>query len=138
MSALERNPEVLASSPDEDRGHSSDWRGIPRVPSQLTWRLDYPEATQAVPCGSLRNSRRTPSFLPQLKKNQEILPSTRDEALFPYGATRVIPPSLLTLEWVLDTLEATEEVPWHTRLHSRGTLRVPPQLKKSPGFPSSY
>ena len=76
-------------------------------------------------------------MLPQLAKNQEIFPATRDEDLFLCGVSREIPPSLLSLERVLDTLEATQEVPRHTHLHSRGTLRVPPQLKKSPGFPSS-
>ena len=47
-----------------------------------------------------------------------------------YG--RLLSPSLLSLERVLHTLKATQEVPRHTHLHSRGTLRVPPQLKKSP------
>ena len=50
---------------------------------------------------------------------------------------REIPPSLLSLQRVLDTLDATQEVHQHPRLHSRGTLSAPPQLKKSPGFPSS-
>ena len=49
MSALERNPEVLASPPDEDTEPEIDWRGISRGPLQLTWRLDYPEATRAGP-----------------------------------------------------------------------------------------
>ena len=81
--------------------------------------------------------RGTQSFLLQLEKNLEILPSTRDDALFPSGVSREISPSLLSLEKVLDTLEATQEVPEPTRIHSRGTPMVPPQLKKSPGFPSS-
>ena len=38
---------------------------------------------------------------------------------------------------VLDTLEATQEVPRHPLLLSRGTKRVPPQLKRSPSSPSS-
>ena len=89
--------------------------------------------------GSLRspcNLRGTPNFLPKLKKNQDILPSTEDEALFCCGVSRGIPPSLLSLERVLN-LEATHEYPRHTRLHSRGTPRVPTQLMKSPCFPSS-
>ena len=48
-----------------------------------------------------------------------------------------IPPSLLSLQSVLDTFDATQEFPGHIHLHSRGTSRVPPQLKKSPSFPSS-
>ena len=51
--------------------------------------------------------------------------------------SREIPPFLLSLKRVIDTIEATQEVPRHTRLHSRGTPKGPPQLKKSPGFPSS-
>ena len=43
----------------------------------------------------------------------------------------------MSLKRALDTLEATQEVPQHNCLHSRGILRVPPQLKKSLGFPSS-
>ena len=46
MSALEKNPDVLASNTDEEFGPGTDWRGIPRGPSQHTWRLDYTEATQ--------------------------------------------------------------------------------------------
>ena len=76
-------------------------------------------------------------MLLQLEKNQEILPSTRDEALFHCGILREFPPFFLSLERVLDTLEATQEVSRHPHLHSRGTPRVPPQLKKSPGFSSS-
>ena len=82
-------------------------------------------------------SRGTPSFLPQFEKNQEILPSTRGEALFRGGVSREFQPFLLSLERVLDTLEATQDVPRHTSLHSIGTPRVQPQLKKRPGFPSS-
>ena len=43
------NPEVLASTPNEDLGSSSDCRGILRDPSRLSWRLDLPEAPQADP-----------------------------------------------------------------------------------------
>ena len=49
--------------------------------------------------------------MPQLEKNQEILPSMQDEALFCCSISREIPPSLLSLQRVLDTLDATQEVP---------------------------
>ena len=137
MSALERKPEDPDSAPDEDLGPGTNWKGILRGPSQLAWRLDFPEATQAGSLGPCRNSRGTPSSLLQLEKNHEILHSMRDEALFHCGVSREIPPSLLSLERVLDTLEATQEVPQHTCLHSRRIPTVQPQLKKSPGFPSS-
>ena len=118
-------------------GPGTNWKGILRGPSQLAWRLDFPEATQAGSLGPCRNSRGTPSSLLQLEKNHEILHSMRDEALFHCGVSREIPPSLLSLDRVLDTLDATQEVPRHPHLHSRGTPRVPPQLKKSPIFASS-
>ena len=76
-------------------------------------------------------------MLLQLEKNQEILCSMQDEAVFCFGFSREIPRFLLSIDSVLDTLEATQEVPFHARLHSRGTARAPPQLKKSPSFPSS-
>ena len=44
MSALKKNPEIPASTPDEDLGPGSDFRAIPRGPSRLAWRLDLPEA----------------------------------------------------------------------------------------------
>ena len=61
----------------------------------------------------------------------------RAEALFHCGVSREIPLTLLSPERVLDTLEDTQEVPCHLRLNSRGISSVPPQLKKSPGSPSS-
>ena len=52
----------------------------------------------------------------------------RDEALFHCGISREIPPSLLRLESVLDTPDATQEVPRHTRFHAT----VLAQLQKNP------
>ena len=46
---LQKNPEIPASTPDEDLSPGRDWRGILRGPSQLAWRLDFPEATGAGP-----------------------------------------------------------------------------------------
>ena len=60
----------------------------------------------------------------------------RAEALVLCGVSRETPPSLLSSERVLVTLEATQVVPGHPRLHSRRTPRVPPLFKKSPGSPS--
>ena len=52
---LHRNPKihvstgeksyVLTSKVTEAIGPCADWRGIPRGPSQLAWRLDFPEET---------------------------------------------------------------------------------------------
>ena len=103
MSELERKPEVLASTRDEAVCPCTDWRGVPRGPLQLEWRLDFPEATRAG-LRSRRNSRGTPSFMLQLEKPQEILPSTQDEAPFHCSILREFPSSLLSLKRVLDTL----------------------------------
>ena len=78
--------------------------------------------------------RGAPSFLLQLKKNHEILTSMQDEALC-CSVSREIPTSLLSLERVLENLDATQEVPRHTRLHSRETPSVQPQLTKAPFLP---
>ena len=136
-SALERNIEVLASSPDEDICPSPDWRGISRGPLQQERKLDFSKETRVGPLGLHRNLRGTLSFLPQLEKTQEILPSTRDEALFCCSIRREILASLLSLERLLETLYTTQEVPRHTHLHLRRTLSFLPPLKKSPIFPSS-
>ena len=82
--------------------------------------------------------RGIPRLLPQVEKNQEILPSKPDEAIFHYSVSREIPRSLLSPEKVLDTLEATQEVPRHTSLHLSVAPRFPLQPKKSPGFLSSF
>ena len=94
MSALERKPEALDSAPDKDLGPGTDWRGIARGPSQLAWRLDFPEATRAGPRTPRYNLRGIPIFLLQLEKNWEIVPSTRDEALLQCGFSRDNLPSV--------------------------------------------
>ena len=124
MSALERKHEVVASAPDEDLGPGTNWRGILRGPSQLALGLDFSEATQAGPRGPRRNLRGNLSFLPQLKKKQEILPSTRDDTLFHCSFSREIPPSLLSLERVLNTLDATQEFPRHAGFQPRYIQRI--------------
>ena len=60
----------------------------------------------------------------------------RTKVIFHCGVSREIPPSLLSPKRVLEILDATQDVPRHHCLHSRGTLKVPPQLKKSPGSTS--
>ena len=134
--ALEKKPEVLGATPDENICLGRDFKGIPRGPSQLAWRLDFPEETWSSTWRLCRNSRGTPNFLPQLKKNQEILPSTRDEALFSCSILREIPPSLLSLESVFDTLDATQAVFLHPLLQSWVTPRVSwHNSRRAPFFP---
>ena len=51
--------------------------------------------------------------------------------------SRLITPKLWNFQRVLHTLSATQEVPRHTRLHSRGSTRVPATSRGSPCPPPS-
>ena len=90
--------------------------------------LRPPERVAEVPVESREH-------LPQLEKFQEVLPSRRDEALFRRGVSRLIRPNLWNFQRVLHNLAATQEIPRNTRLHSRGSTRVPPTSKGAP-FPT--
>ena len=50
---------------------------------------------------------------------------------------RLIIPNLWNFQRVFHTLAATQEVPRHTRLHSRGSTRVPPTSRGAPFPPQS-
>ena len=50
---------------------------------------------------------------------------------------RLITPNLWNFQRVLHTLAATQEVPRHTHLHSRGSTRVPPTSRGAPFPPPS-
>ena len=101
----ERNPERPPSNSHGDRPFLSPPERVPEVPVV---------------------SR---EYLPQLEKIQEVLPSRRDEAHSRSGVSSLITPNLCNLQRVLHTLAATQEVPRHTRLHSRGITRVPPKSR---------
>ena len=75
--------------------------------------------------------------LPQLENIQEVLPSSRDEAHFRCGVSRLFKPNLWNFQRVLHTLAGTQEVPRHTRLRSRGNKRVPPTCRGAPFPPPS-
>ena len=49
----------------------------------------------------------------------------------------LITPNLWNFQMVLHTIAATQEVPQHTRLHSRGRTRVPPTSRGAPFPPDS-
>ena len=51
--------------------------------------------------------------------------------------SRLITPNLMNFERGLHTLAATQVVPRHTRLHSRGSTRVPPTFRGAPIPPPS-
>ena len=50
---------------------------------------------------------------------------------------RLFTPYLWNFQRVLHTLAATQEVPRHSRLHSRGSTRVPPTSREAPFPPPS-
>ena len=117
MSELKRNPEVPVSTRNEALCLCTNRRGIPRGPSQLEWKLDFPEAAQEAPRVPLGTWRGIPSHQPQLETNHEILPSMRDEALFSCSPSRAIPNSLSKLKRKLGCLHA-----------NKGGQRFPSQL----------
>ena len=101
----------------------------PRSNSHGDWPfLRPPERVPEVPVVSREQ-------LPQLEKIQEVLPSRRDEAHFQCGVSRLITLNLWIFQRVHHTLAATQEVPRHTRLHSRGSTRVPPTSRGAPCQP---
>ena len=129
------------------------WRGTLRFRSQLKMRTSAPAATAEESLEAPSNSHGDWTFRRPHKLVLEVHVVTREEPQVSYHNSRQtrrfspqremrtfsreIPTSLLSLERVLDSLEATQEVPQYTSLLSRGTPRVSPQLKNSPGFPSS-
>ena len=104
--------EFLDTSLDEVYLSCSDSSAIPGSTLQLEWRLDFPVQTQEASRVPLRNLR----IPQQLKKNHEVPPSSRDEALSQCSISRKIPRFLLKFEMVPDTLDATQKVPQHTGL----------------------
>ena len=134
MSALERNPDVPGSAPDEDPDPGTNWRGIPRGPSQLAWRLDFREATRTCPGCPRHNWRGIPYFLQQLKKRQKILPSTQDEALFHCDISREISPSLLILKGSLTPLMQLKKFPHIPVFNREEPRRSRHNSRKAPFF----
>lgn len=72
---------VPASTPEEELGPGSDFRGIPRGPRDFTWNLDLLKAPLS---GDPEVSIVTRGPI-QLEKTREILHSTRAVALFLCG-----------------------------------------------------
>ena len=59
------------------------------------------------------------------------------ERNFHCGVLRLITSIIWNVQRVLHTLAATQEVPRHTRLHSRGSTNVPPKSRGAPFPPPS-
>ena len=142
--SLQKYPKIQVSTGEECSGSGTvSTQGLrpkhrlerhhERLPSNLQWDWPFlrpPERVPEVPVVSREH-------LPQLEKIQEVLPSRRDEAHFRRGVSRLITPNLWNFQRVLHTLAATQEVPRHTRLHSRRSTRVPPTSRGAPFPPPS-
>ena len=74
-----------------------------------------------------RNSRKSRRFSPP----GEMRPISAE------GVSRLITSNVWNFQSVLHTLAATQEVPRHTRLLSRGSTRVPPASRGAPFPPPS-
>ena len=74
------------------------------------------------PLGRLQN---TPRSMSALERN------------FHWGVSRLNTSIIWNFQRVLHTLTATQEVPQHTRLHSRGSTRVPHTSRGAPFPPPS-
>ena len=72
------------------------------------------------------------SFQMQLEKNHEIPPSTRNEAPIPCSILRAIPSPLSILERRINSLYATQEIPWYTHHNYRGTTTFARNSKIAP------
>ena len=138
MPPLETRTDSLGETPELPQDPCRHWRGILRSGTDSTQGLSprhrrerNPKRTPSNSHGDwpfLRPPERVPEVpvvsrehLPLLEKIQEVLQSRRDEAHFRRGVSRLITPNLWNFQRVLHTLAATQEVPGHTCLHSRGT-----------------
>ena len=138
LGRLQKYPKIHVGTGEESSGSSTDSAqglmprhrrvrnpGRPPSNSHGDWPfLRPPERVPDVPFVSREH-------LLQLEKIQEVLPSRRDEAHFRSGVSRLITPKIWNFQRVLHTLAATHEVPRHTRLHSRGSTRVPPTSRRA-------
>ena len=144
LGRLQKYPKIHVSTGEECSGSSTDStqdlrprqgreRNPERTPSNSHEDLSFlrpPERVPEVPVISREH-------LPQLDKIQEVLPSRQDEALFRRGVSRLITSNIWNFQRVLHTISATQEVPRHTRLHSRGSMRVSPTSRGAPFPPPS-
>ena len=144
LGRLQKYPKIHVSTGDESSGFGTDstqglrpWHRRERNPkrppsnSHGDWPfLRPPERVPDVPKVSREH-------LLQLEKIQEVLLSRRDEAHFRSAVSRLITPNLWKFQRVLYPLAATQEFPRHTRLHSRGSTRVPPTSRGAPIPPPS-
>ena len=141
LGRLQKYPKIHVSTGEESSGSSTDSTQGLRPRHRRERNPERPPSNSQVEWPFLRPPERVPEVpvlsrehLPQLEKIQEVLLSRRDEANFRSRVTRLITPNLWNFQRVPHTLAATQEVPRHTRLHSRGSTRVPPTSRGAP-FP---
>ena len=154
MPQLETRSDSPGETPEVPQDPCKHWRRILRLHTDTTQGLrpwhrrernyERPPSHSHEDWPFLRLQERVPEVpfvsqehLPQLEKIQEVLPSRRDEAHFRSDVSRITTPNLWNFQRVLHNLAATQEVPQHTRLHSRGPTRVPPTSRGAPFPPHS-
>ena len=137
-------PQIHVSTGEESSGSGTDSSQGLRPQHRRERNPERPPSNSHGDWPFLRPPMRVPEVpvvsrehLPQLEKIQEFLPSRRDEAQFSRGFSRLIRPNLWNFQRVLHNLAATQEVPRNTRLHSRGSTRVPPTSRGAPFPPPS-
>ena len=154
MPPLETSTDSPGETPEVPQDPCQHWRGMLRFRHLLHTRSktrrrrernpERPPSNSQGDWPFLRPPERVPEVpvvsrehLPQLEKIQEVLPSRRDEAHFRLGVSRLITSNIWNFQRVLHTLAATQEVPRHTRLHSRGSTSVPPTSRGALFLPHS-
>ena len=80
MSALERNPEVWASAPDEDLGPGTDSTFARRIDSENNGRCDSPVEPREKATDPYVNPTGNLTLLFQLERRADLHVSTRVEA----------------------------------------------------------
>ena len=144
LGRLQKYPKIRVSTGEESSGAGTD---SPQGLRHQHRRERNPERPPSITNGDwpfLRPPERVPEVpvvsrehLTQLEKILEVLPSRRDEAHFHCGVSRLITSNIWNFQRVLHTLAATQILPRHTRLHSRGSTRVPPTSRGAPFPPPS-
>ena len=144
MGRLQKYPRIHVSTGEESSGSGTDTTQGLRARLRRESNSERPPSHSHGDWPFLRPPERVPEVpvvsrehLPQLEKMQEVLPSRGDKAHFRCGVSRLITPNIWNFQRVLHTLAATQEVPRHTRLTSRGSKRVPPTSRGAPFLPLS-
>ena len=144
LGRIQKYPKIHVSTIEDSSGSGTDYTQGLRPRHRRERIPERPASNSHGDWPFLRPTDRVPEVpvvtqkhLPQLERIQEVLPSRRDDAHFRSGVSRLITPNLWKFQRVLHTVAAPQEVPRHTRLHSRGSTRVPPTSRGAPFPPPS-